>query len=107
MTKQEEIREGIARNAYIWASFTCGEDSIEPLENLSAEKQKVYFTFAHQLAIFLDRQGVVIKVERELPDITDGCDCEVCQHFRQTSAIPHQVLLSAGYAATKPLIEVK
>ncbi len=53
---------------------------------------------------YLTSQGVVqIDKEAELPEITQGCSCELCENYRKSSAIPYRVLLGAGWSKTKPL----
>lgn len=61
---------------------------------------------------YLHAQGVVIKVDRELPEcpvsLEDGLSSEV-RNYREYSikqyCLAQLILLKAGYVATKPLIE--
>lgn len=103
MSKQKKIREGIARNSYLWASMMAGKESIESFNNLSEGERKPYYVLAHQLSIYLNREGVVIKVDRELPcndcdakDVPDRCCDMWCKKLKE---------YEAGYEATEPLIK--
>ena len=61
MTRQEEIREGIAKSAYVWEKMRGEELSFEAFDKLSQDEKKPYYVLAYQLAIALDKEGVVIR----------------------------------------------
>ncbi len=83
MTKQEEIREGILN----W--LLCST-------NLSQCKAS---SGADSILRKLHSQGVVIKVDRELP--------KVCNKLNPIArADEQQDMLKAGYIAVEPLVEV-
>ena len=58
MATREEMREGIAQNAYIWDSIRQGVNTIEPFEALSEKEKKSYYVLAYQLCIYLHSQGM-------------------------------------------------
>ena len=86
MTKQEEIREGM-------------ENVIRGYEG--AERWSGVITDG--LLGYLHSQGVVIKVDRELPDMP------CYSHTREKTAYSRsqEDMLNAGYVAVEPLIKEK
>ncbi len=71
MTKQEEIREKLAEQLYYWkegSNYACEWSKL-----LQAFKD-YYLNGADQVLTYLHSQGVVIKVDRELPDKAWYCD---------------------------------
>ena len=99
-TKQEKIREGMARRAYIWDFMRRESYTLPPFETLTEVEQKPYYVLADELMIGLLSQEVVIKVERELPEFLPEHD-----FFRNTENTTKQKMLNAGYAAVEPLIK--
>ena len=104
MTKQEEIREGIAR---------IGLGGINPLKN--ALPNEYGYKIADDILSYLHSQGVVIKVKRELPYtipvlpkflkrgiITDD---DLLEYARVTEVLNRMEYIKAGYVAVEPLIE--
>ena len=101
MTKQEEVREGIAR----FIAEQLGEDwgmlpDIATRKHYLIVDKEQYRRKADRLIIFLHDEGVAIKVDRELPD-TFSSTYEEAESKRATQ----QDMLKAGYSAWKPLIE--
>ena len=109
MTKQEKIREGVA-------SLTRDRFK-QPAENAGLDWDE---NFNHYLASdilsYLHSQGVVIKVDRELPEIgiiSGQYVSEIDKSDRYWFERPQlaayrksqQDMLGAGYAAVEPLIE--
>ncbi len=96
MATREEIREGIhdiIGDCLI--KIGCGEGGCPKAERLETEAQE---TCIQSLLDYLHSQGVVIKVERELPDwLMEGQIAfsteDIAKRFEQ-----------AGYVATVPLI---
>jgi len=83
MTKQEEIREGIAALA--------GEYAFDKqYKDLTSHEKNSAGNWARMLMIKLHSQGVVIKDNR------DPADCESCP-----------VAVICGYVAVEPLIKEK
>ena len=94
MTKQEKIREGIFDILF----GTCMHITDNP-DDKTAEVLR-----------YLHSQGVVIKVDRELPKpILYGhftmVDDERMATPREISEFTQQEMLEAGYVATEPLID--
>ncbi len=97
MTKQEEIREGIATRLEI--AYNTG------LSKRTCNTNEM----ARQAVAQLHSQGVAIKVEGELPEITFP------SHVNELSTVGlvasawydrcQQDMLKAGYVKTEPLIE--
>ena len=97
MSKQKEIREGIARkifewckrNGYIVASFEWKE--------ITGATRGLILAVTDIVLEYEVSQGVAIKVEGELPSIFDNDENVI-------SALEYQKKL-AGCVKTKPLIE--
>lgn len=81
MTKQEEIKEGIADILEVWMTRDL---ALETARTIMAKESY---------------QGVVIKVERELPDT----HTLLGNHVHATQA--QYDMLKAGYVATESLIK--
>ncbi len=111
MTKQEEIREGIAKGL-----AHC--DIIE-WEELTNENKQHYLSEADRIRNYLHSQGVVIKVDRELPNVSksefeEWCgshlvkDCgettTMCEDYCRELARIDKAGYPAGFVAVKPLI---
>lgn len=92
MIKQEEIREGIAIQSY---GTHVGE-----VDN------RKHYELADKVIQFLHSQGVVLKVEGELPEMKDIILGATWEEQRNVSySQSQQDMLKAGYEATEPLIE--
>jgi len=65
MTKQEKIREGLAECHYYYGG---GWDGIKRWEDVALDDRGVNYDFADIALEKQASQGVVIKVERELPE---------------------------------------
>ena len=107
MTKQEEIREGIAE--FLWKRgakhtrfwpFSALEKVEKESPYLKGTRQ-AYLKKVDQLLSYLHSQGVVIKVERELPQCPSNRDDTVRLIWEEAQ----QAMLNAGFTATEPLIE--
>ncbi len=127
MTKQEEIREGLAKLEHDqwveWSKAVAPEVSPErrerwkklwiPYSELTEEQKDQDRVWADKSIADIHSQGVVIKVDRELPDnpyIRDEGknvlpDYEAARWVGFGEA--KRVLTDAGYVAVKPLIEKK
>lgn len=72
MTKQEDIREEIAKGAYLWKNLIVdGVDSIQSFDSLTDEEQKPYYILAYQLTTTLASLGVVLILDEKLPSVFD------------------------------------
>jgi len=80
MTKQEEIREGLGNVIAQWHPLVTGD-------------------LLDAILSYLHSQGVVIKVDRELPK-----ECQDCALYRSYSGGGIK-LLKAGYVVVEPLIK--
>lgn len=104
-TKQEEIREGMARflakfDGYDWDDLeVTGKD---PILNLGTKQD--YLLRAEKLLDYENSQGVVIKVEKELPDNEAWHRIE--REFEAYCAGKNE-LIGAGYVAVEPLLKSK
>ncbi len=95
MNKQEEIREGIAQYNYYYPD---GKPRIRKNWGLlSVEEKKPYLDVARLQVFKLHSQGVVIKVDRELPK----CVFHEDQMLMEVDCPLH----NAGYEAVEPLIK--
>ena len=93
MTKQEEIREGIANRLVWWKDAIC--HMVEVDKNPNADSP---MTIAKLISQDLVDAGVVIKVDRELP----ACPIsEVLTGNQQAIGCPY---FKAGYVAVESLI---
>ncbi len=103
MTKQEEIREGIAKLTEDRFRFPAEEAGLIWDKNFN-------YMLASNILSYLHSQGVVIKVDRELPSLTDASRCSPGsytwnKHIAEFNY--QQDMLRAGYGAFEPLIEEK
>ena len=93
-SKQGEIREGIDRELDAFAqTLLLHPFKLEQLKGIASKSIKDY----------LHSQDVVIKVERELPEIT----YEPCPLIKGRLMAQMINLKKAGYVAVEPLIEEK
>lgn len=102
MTKQEVIREGIARiahtNGRIWPKIYKTEDPHNcKWEELSEYHQEIYKGGADDILHYLHSQGVVIKVERGMPCVEE--DNPFIRLDEQAK------IHDAGFTAWEPLIK--
>ena len=102
MTKQEEIREGIAFESF-WIDCGAG-DRIDARVywDADAKAREEWRHRADLLIAHLNSQGVVIKADRELPKLN-----ETYKDFGGNDSIweeAQQDMLKAGYVAVEPLI---
>jgi len=96
MNKQEEIREGIKANILVAIKWAVSEGMTDPYLDLHVDK----------VLKLLHSQGVVIKVDRELPDYEDLHDCYDGK-LTSPEQFKHDIqmdMLKAGYVAVEPLI---
>lgn len=117
MTKQEEIREGIVQGVNLillhnlvrmkpTANYIDINETPEYRKWLEDEVDKEIIKLAHS-------QGVVIRVDRELPDevligvLKSLCDrLDVDRDLAEIKAIGYVLdMLKAGYVAVEPLME--
>ncbi len=97
MTKQEKIREGIAE--WLWenrAGETTVQDWVNSWAKLPENRKQDFRKDATDFMIYLNSQGIVLKVDRELPE------CSIIP--KTTGVCPYK---KAGYGAVEPLIEEK
>ena len=95
VTKQQKIQAGVAQLLFDW--LDC--KGMDCIDNDDA---------ARRILSYLDKEGVVIKVERELPKapdmvLQDGIRSQVSAKMYVNAGI--SVLLNDGYVATIPIIE--
>jgi len=120
-SKQEEIREGIAKQLLqgtIDARYGCPQKDLEGNPSVqtgwASEPDKVrehYLQKADQILIYLHSQGVVIKVDRELPehwgnkiDWRNKKLNEAGKAYSKVYYVAQEDMLKAGYVAVEPLI---
>jgi len=100
MTKQEEIREWVKEWVLgIRQYLNDTEHSPEPFTK-PIDPNVLIVEFPNKLLKYLHSQGVVIKVERELPfaDWITVPPSEIAKYTQQN-------MLKAGYKAVEPLIK--
>ena len=93
MDKREEIREGLEIEIDYILGLTPPKDRETRLALVKS--------FVIGIQRFEDSQGVVIKVDRELPELGNHRGHNMCVEDAQTD------ILKAGYVAVEPLIEDK
>ena len=108
MTTQEEIRDGIENIICdccddVAIFLEAGQTLIEAREYCRKEGVCAYCTDLREaIQRYEHSQGVVMKVERELPKVETFCQ------LAQVECIPkltvQQVMLETGYSAWEPLI---
>ena len=104
MTKQEEIREGVTILIEEETTFIEGEYSplAGPITSDTRELDCEPSYLASKILSYLHSQGVVIKVERELPiKIAGQENISYCAGYHDAC---HQ-RLKAGYVAVEPLVK--
>ncbi len=106
MTKQEEIREGIARRFHtkdrvLFKIMDEGNPSNCMWDELPECRKNFYRREADGFLSYLHFQGAVLKVDRELPRILVKAS-----HVEDVRRI-QAAILDAGYVATIPLIEIE
>ena len=106
MTKQEKIREGIAKQVWCCSINLEMARRGEPIRYLPAEfdeqhviDKQPYYEAADLILEEESSQGVVIKVERGLPYCKRCCSGEYLGDSTQ------QDMLNAGYVAVENLID--
>lgn len=109
MTKQEEIREGMAKKL-------CLCDALDweqlPESGYANSKDRAYYRrLAASILQDLHSQGCVLKVDRELPKNPfhelELVDDVYIHRSRKIHRAAQQYMLNAGYVAVEPLIEEK
>ncbi len=124
MTKRKEIREELAELEHEqwieWARSLMERENLSldrverwnklmiPYLQLTEEQKDQDRIWADKSLLKLDSQGVVIKVDRELPENPHGfTDREKKLHFYECTDNCHEVeresMLKAGYVAVEPL----
>ena len=100
MTPQEKIREGLARG--------LAHCDVKEWGELTRAIQLFYLSEADRIRNYLHKRGVVVKVERELPEdnlpIVAGLETHTITMKSFAKKIRND-MLKAGYKATVPLIE--
>jgi len=91
MTKQEEISKGLAQLTELW------------IQNNYPIGSQTFSDLADQSLAYLHSQGVVIKVDRELPDNAIYYPPKQLESYNAG----RQIMISGGYVAVEPLIEEK
>ena len=103
MTKQEKIREGIARElCYEWWN------PITQWEDLDDMNRKIYYCLADAVLSYLHKQGVVIRVKGKLPFDSDRAKKKLAEKhnwYGQGLFDMYMDLMTAGYVPVEPLIE--
>lgn len=99
--KREEIRKDLARSLYEFTEFP----KIFAWLDLPEEARWLFFNRADGLLYrFQETHGVVIKVDRELPENPYKCEhewpCSACGVSEGQA-----MTIGAGYIATEPLIK--
>ena len=100
MTKQEEIREGIALKYLQWKE----NDTTLQLHTAGQFLRSECFDFANEVMEQEHSQGVVRKVERELPLLSFENSVTGVATFERELGIQRD-MLKAGYVVVEPLIE--
>jgi len=113
MTKQEEIREGIAQRIWDFRRSVSGLQANNEWEGLleGGAAKRLTRAMAKEIMGYEDSQGVVIKVDRELPenpyelkaqqawDINDGNSVAYKRWYGYRRCLEDM----AGYVAVEPL----
>ena len=115
MTKQEEIREGIARIIVRELKLAMGFGVYKEghWEKMTPKEQQSYLHIAEEIQKFEDSQGVAIKVEGELPGVEFILGLAGLKGTEYDQAIIKGIHMAmgnykqAGYTAWEPLTEVK
>ena len=118
---REEIREGIAE--WLWenrAGETTVQDCVYTWAELPGYRKDDFRASADKLLTYEHSQGVVIKVDRELPENPNRArNISIDEHPEKTWDVAHSVgwrdgwesgrddTIDAGYVAVEPLIEEK
>ena len=92
MPTREEIREGIAERIYRWYCRNSELNNLGEWCKVSGYMRGIILSITDMVMEYEDSQGVVIKVDRELPE----CGVELMKHLKEY-----------GYVAVGSLIEVK
>jgi len=107
MATKEEIREGIAE--WLWGN-TCKatvRDWVDSWTDLPEDRKQDYRQNADKLLTYEDSLGLVLKVEKELPNtmkfVPEGIgDIDKGASFGYTAA--KNDMLKAGFTAVEPLV---
>lgn len=98
MTKREEIREGIAKAIYgDWAIGSA------PWEKTTQAEKAPWLRTAEKVMGDEASQGVVIKVDRELPKCPYSKDELLIGAYREAL----EDIVEAGYVAVEPLTLIR
>ena len=102
MPTREEIREGIKLYAagiciYQDGSYPC------PIAGLGINSEMCLDCLVKKL----DKLGIVIKVDRELPLVTEADVVEWSEAVKNGIKVCQHLMLKAGYTAWEPLIGEK
>ncbi len=99
MTKQEKIREGYAKFLF----ERTEHDSQHCAKSYDDLKDKGFWLWlADEHLKYLHSQGAVIKVDRELPNLSMGKhDCDYVAGYKEA----RYEMLEAGYVAVESLTE--
>ncbi len=106
VTKQEKIREGIAERIWCFrrSVYELPKNEWECLPDDGAAK-RLTRAVAKEIMGFEDSQGVVLKVERKLPLVSEADVKEWNEATIDGIKTCQRFMLKAGYVATKPLID--
>ena len=107
MTRREEIREGVAKNIFLKQRTSDDYIYRRPCwEELGASAKKPFYKEADGISRFLHSQGVVIKVDRELPEYLQASWVKIEDDiFTELEWNTQKALDKAGYVAVESLIE--
>ncbi len=106
-TKQEEIREGLAKRRYYDGMIGIGSGIPQWEDRTEAEREHFRAKIDDDFN-YLHSQGVVIKVDRELPklkSLTGDASLKEKLAFLQGVEALREEVIKAGYEAVEPLIE--
>jgi len=101
MTKQEEIREGIAKDIHYW--HTTGTEDWDRPESWHGPKIENYYEAADTILNNLHSQGCVLKVDRD--SVYCNIPMDKVPLSGKTAYVETKELEKAGYVAVEPLIE--
>ena len=102
MATREEIREGIAKILHVIHEVDLSKRGLPTLDITEDLKIDSFHPSANAIMQYLHSQGVVFKVERELPFVTSSFT--VSEHGVYAK-ISEASLNEQGYVAVEPLIE--
>jgi len=105
-SKVETLREGIAKHFRPHTLGDIDDDLTGIISGVAVGTMELYRIQADELIEWLDSQGVVRKVERELPKVPQAEIAPMYDKvFREGINAGQYSMLKAGYVAVEPLIK--